>query len=58
MSELSKELEEKARAWRAEAEVSTEQWRPMCEMLANEYDRLARERVIMLGNSTPPRSRG
>ena len=43
MSDFGEELERKAREWEAEAERTTEQWRPMCQMLAREYSRLSRE---------------
>ena len=45
MSELAQELARKAREWKAEAERAPERWRPMCEMLAREYERVAREQM-------------
>ena len=35
----------KSRKWRVEAEFTTPRWRPMCEMLADGYARIARERL-------------
>jgi len=57
MSELVDNLQAKARQWAAEAETAKEQWRPMCEMLAKEYERLADERLSGLtnGSSAPKR---
>jgi hypothetical protein len=33
----------KSRRWRVEAERTTPRWRPMCEMLADGYARIAEE---------------
>jgi hypothetical protein len=44
MSEIVQELREKARLWQTEAAISSEDWRPMYQMLAWEYDRFAQER--------------
>jgi hypothetical protein len=44
MSDIVQELREKARVWQTEAAISSEDWRPMYQMLAWEYDRFAQER--------------
>jgi hypothetical protein len=41
MNELSEQWQDKAWLWAAEAEAVPESLRPMCEMLAAEYARLA-----------------
>ena len=53
MSEFGEDLEAKARQWKAEAETAKEPWRDMCEMLAREYERLARERSRFIAESAP-----
>jgi hypothetical protein len=39
----------KAHEWRAQAAHAPERWRPLYEMLAAEYDRVAKERHDSIG---------
>ena len=45
MSELAEDLQAKANLWKAEAERASEEWRDAYEMLAREYERVAKERM-------------
>ncbi len=39
-------MEAKANFWKGGTEMASAKWRPMCEVLAREYERLARGRTL------------
>ena len=52
MSQQAEDLAAKASHWKAEAVRAKEPWREMCELLAREYERLARTRGTAPEGST------